>query len=842
MKITIKKSKKTIAPIKTKGGKITHTGIYPRQEPIGWSRLYMHLWYQAAKEKPNSTSEQKESWVLETLDIINFNYRKLSLSKKPEINAKAKMIKINPSIISHDDVKQIIGSIKPGYLGKPFIEFDPNLRDKNDDDWFYANNKYKKFFPAPIKETEDNKAEFKGWWKSIDHIRIKDGFKFEKYISNKTSFIGLSNSIATYNSHPKNNITFYNNASDDETGTSGAFRDIYTSIKQAKHLIFIADWTFHPYMKLLHNKDKSQDQSIGHLLLDWAHQNKDGQVAIHTWDHTNIAALDPQNDYGLDHLKRINSVNFEYNFPNNLLWRASSRTGTGWSHHQKFVVLDYDAGNGKRAFKAFIGGLDLTQGRFDWHEHPILKGDPLCAEFHRTTNKLVEEYDEDLEITIELEPEVDDWYNAEFNSKSNRKEILRQPWRDIHCCIDGPSAHDVMREFVGRWNLDPASFDAMGHDDKEHIQLVQKAFKSTFDSKIFIQQWDSNYYKGDFQAQLVRSMPKEHWGSEQIVFTPDKSGNASKEFQWGIADQEKEKSIQEAYIQMINKAEKFIYIESQYFIGSDIYWHYSPDGSGYKKGANNKIPECLINKILQKAKAEEAFHVYLILPMFPEGDPASSPMQGIRDLQWNTISYLVRSVKKAGYDWRKYFTFGYFANWHNVDQPGDSGTREDRILKNKRYMIYVHSKAMIVDDKYCIIGSANLNQRSLGGDRDSELCVAIWPHQNGQPYTEIQNFRGNIWKYYFGLESNDPLNDFSKIQKIGQDNSDLLHAGKIKNETQQKQGYFCTWSIDAISDGLGVRANKERLILDGHRRNTTGDDLHLWPTGYADLFSMDFLE
>lgn len=34
-------------------------------------------------------------------------------------------------------------------------------------------------------------------------------------------------------------------------------------------------------------------------------------------------------------------------------------------------------------------------------------------------------------------------------------------------------------------------------------------------------------------------------------------------------------------------------------------------------------------------------------------------------------------------------------------------------------IIYIHSKLMIVDDKYVIIGSANINDRSLLGDRDS---------------------------------------------------------------------------------------------------------------------------
>ena len=40
-------------------------------------------------------------------------------------------------------------------------------------------------------------------------------------------------------------------------------------------------------------------------------------------------------------------------------------------------------------------------------------------------------------------------------------------------------------------------------------------------------------------------------------------------------------------------------------------------------------------------------------------------------------------------------------------------------------IIYVHSKLMIVDDKRCIIGSANINDRSLLGERDSELAIVV---------------------------------------------------------------------------------------------------------------------
>lgn len=44
-------------------------------------------------------------------------------------------------------------------------------------------------------------------------------------------------------------------------------------------------------------------------------------------------------------------------------------------------------------------------------------------------------------------------------------------------------------------------------------------------------------------------------------------------------------------------------------------------------------------------------------------------------------------------------------------------------------MIYIHAKGMVVDDEYVILGSANINQRSLAGGRDTEIAMGAYqPH------------------------------------------------------------------------------------------------------------------
>ena len=58
-------------------------------------------------------------------------------------------------------------------------------------------------------------------------------------------------------------------------------------------------------------------------------------------------------------------------------------------------------------------------------------------------------------------------------------------------------------------------------------------------------------------------------------------------------------------------------------------------------------------------------------------------------------------------------------------------------------MIYVHAKGMIVDDEYVILGSANINQRSLAGSRDTEIAMGAyqphyaWSTKNRHPHAQV---------------------------------------------------------------------------------------------------------
>lgn len=63
--------------------------------------------------------------------------------------------------------------------------------------------------------------------------------------------------------------------------------------------------------------------------------------------------------------------------------------------------------------------------------------------------------------------------------------------------------------------------------------------------------------------------------------------------------------------------------------------------------------------------------------------------------------------------------------------------------KSQRFQIYIHSKGMIVDDEYVIIGSANINQRSMEGTRDTEIAMGAyqprhtWSSKLSNPHGQV---------------------------------------------------------------------------------------------------------
>ncbi|KAF9576193.1 hypothetical protein EC968_010316 [Mortierella alpina] len=100
----------------------------------------------------------------------------------------------------------------------------------------------------------------------------------------------------------------------------------------------------------------------------------------------------------------------------------------------------------------------------------------------------------------------------------------------------------------------------------------------------------------------------------------------------------------------------------------------------------------------------------------------------------------------------------------NADQPGpvevEKPIVDDELDDFVTEQLYIHSKLMIVDDRIIICGSANINDRSQLGYRDSEIAMIIEDTEmissrmNGEPYQAgkmAHALRADLFKEHLGL-------------------------------------------------------------------------------------------
>ncbi|CAO3630936.1 unnamed protein product [Mucor hiemalis] len=119
--------------------------------------------------------------------------------------------------------------------------------------------------------------------------------------------------------------------------------------------------------------------------------------------------------------------------------------------------------------------------------------------------------------------------------------------------------------------------------------------------------------------------------------------------------------------------------------------------------------------------------------------------------------------------------------------------------------LYIHAKLLIADDRVVIMGSANLNDRSQCGDRDSEIAMLtedkdmIPSRMNGEPYQASRfaaTLRRQLWKEHLGLideEEIDIVNDAMLPLPVPQ-----------IDFTQTKEDH---WVMDPLDDETLIRWN-----------------------------------
>ncbi|KAK6939014.1 Phospholipase D-like domain [Dillenia turbinata] len=595
------------------------------------------------------------------------------------------------------------------------------------------------------------------------------------------------------------------------------WEDICHAILEAHHLVYIVGWSIFHKVKLVREptrplpsggnltlgellKYKSQE-GVRVLLLVWDDKTSHSRFFVQTagvmqthdeetrkfFKHSSVTCvLSPR--YASSKLSIFKQ---QACF---MLWTHFIVVGTLYTHHQKCVLVDTQASGNNRKITAFIGGLDLCDGRYDTPEHRLYR---------------------DLDTVFR-----DDYHNPTFSVGSKGP---RQPWHDLHCKIEGPAAYDVLANFEQRWNK-ARKWSELGrhfkrishwHDDAllriERISWILSPSLSTpsDDPSLWVSREDNpeNWHVQVFRSidsGSLKGFPKDVQEAEAQNLVCAKSL---------VID----KSIQTAYIQSIRSAQDFIYIENQYFLGSSYAWP-----SYRNAGADNLVPMELALKIASKIRAKERFAVYIVIPMWPEGIPSSASVQEILFWQGQTMQMMyeiiaqeLKAMQIENAHPQDYLNFYCLGNREepckDVQDSTNQSNNSDAAKsseKYKRFMIYVHAKGMIVDDEYVILGSANINQRSLAGSRDTEIAMGAyqphhtWAKKNRRPHGQIYGYRMSLWAEHLGkmegyFKEPESIDCVKSVNKVGEENWKRF----MSEEYEPLQGHLLKYPVQVDANG-----------------------------------------
>ncbi|KAJ0968817.1 hypothetical protein J5N97_021694 [Dioscorea zingiberensis] len=571
------------------------------------------------------------------------------------------------------------------------------------------------------------------------------------------------------------------------------WHDIFNAISQARRLVYIAGWSVFHTVRLVRDAGRGPDCTLGDLLKSKSQEGV--RVLILVWDDpTSRSILGIRMDGVMQTRDEETRRFFKHSSVQVLLcprsagkrhsWVKQQETATIYTHHQKTVIVDADAGNNKRKIVAFVGGLDLCGGRYDTPQHFLFS---TLQTLHK-----------------------DDYHNPTFTGTDTSGP--REPWHDLHSRIDGPAAYDVLTNFEERW---------LKASKRHGIKKLKRSFDDAL-LKIerisdIIRMNDSQYLNDNdpesWHVQIFRSIDS----NSVKGFPKDPKLATSKNLVCGknvLIDM----SIHTAYVKAIRSAQHFIYIENQYFLGSSFNWETNKD-----LGANNLVPIEIALKIANKIKANERFSAYIVVPMWPEGIPTSTPTQRILFWQNKTMQMMYEIIYKAlkevgledTYEPQDYLNFFCLGNREapdpsNPSSGGPAAVNSPNALarKNRRFMIYVHSKGMIVDDEYVIVGSANINQRSLEGTRDSEIAMGAyqpehtWARRLSGPRGQIYGYRMSLWAEHIGsleecFTQPDSLECMRRVRACGEQNWKQFLA----NEVTEMRGHLLKYPVDVDRKG-----------------------------------------
>ncbi|KAF2234329.1 phospholipase D [Viridothelium virens] len=442
--------------------------------------------------------------------------------------------------------------------------------------------------------------------------------------------------------------------------------NVSRAISMARDVVYIHDWWLSPELYMRRPAAISQKWRLDRLLQKKAQEG----VKIYIIVYRNInSAIPIDSEYTKFSLLDLHANIFVQRSPNQFRQNTFF-----WAHHEKLCIIDHSV--------AFCGGVDLCFGRWDTPEHSLV--DDKLTGFELNDAPKDADHCQLWPGKDYSNPRVQDFYALDkpYEEMYDRTKIPRMPWHDIAMQMVGQPARDLTRHFVQRWN---------------YILRQRKPSRPTpflLPPPDFIpEDIQALGLDGTCEVQILRSC------SSWSIGTPDKT----------------EHSIMNAYVKLIEESEHFIYIENQFFISSC-----NVDGTLIQ----NTIGDAIVERIKRAYANDEDWRIIIVIPLMPGFQNTVDAQDGtsvrlIMQCQYRSISRgdtsIFARLRDAGIEPEDYIQFYSLRQW------GKIGPRKVLITEQ----LYIHAKCMIVDDRVVIMGSANINERSMLGSRDSEVAAVV---------------------------------------------------------------------------------------------------------------------
>ncbi|KAI1891305.1 hypothetical protein AGOR_G00142430 [Albula goreensis] len=528
--------------------------------------------------------------------------------------------------------------------------------------------------------------------------------------------------------------------------------DVADALEEAKEEIFITDWWLSPEIFLKRPVVEGNRWRLDCILKRKAQQGV--HIFVMLYKEVELA-LGINSGYSKRTLLHLH--------PNIKVMRHPDHVSSSvylWAHHEKIIVIDQSV--------AFVGGIDLAYGRWDDREHrltdvgsvtrssaipgeqtgveaappgtgispndspavshsngrsstdtgdqPKLKGVNRARKTRFSLYKHLHKHslnhadsvssidsEENSGSVRSLQTGVGeligntrfwhgkdycnfvhkDWIQLDkpFDDFIDRYTTPRMPWHDIASVVHGKAARDVARHFIQRWNF---------------TKIMKPKYRS---------------------LSYPYLLPKSHTTANELRYqVPDcvqtKVQVLRSASDWSAGIKYHEESIHNAYVHAISNSKHYIYIENQFFISCADNRH-----------VHNKIGDAIAERIIKAYREGKKYRVYVVTPLLPgfEGDintGGGSAIQAVMHFNYRTMirgdcSIISQLKREMDDQWMNYISFGGLRTHADL---------EGRLVTE---LIYVHSKMLIADDNTVIIGSANINDRSMLGKRDSEVAVIV---------------------------------------------------------------------------------------------------------------------